>query len=510
MRTYLRNTLAILMLLISFTAKSQNLKKVVTYYDVYKTKVQESYTTLLTAPHLMHGAYEKFDAYGAIMTKGNFSNGKKSGVFTNYFSTEMTGIYGKAALGKVWTKTNYMNDTEDGLDQMYSVKNGEQVLIKQSTWSMGTKIKDEEWTEGGKQIKLVQLNGPCYELYENGNKKLEYTLKAGKYEGKYTSWYPDGTVEVSSIYKADKKNGKHTEYFRNGKPELEANYVDDKMTGLISLSFENGTKRKTIEYDPTTFELIDEKEYSRNGVLKFTRKTISGNQTKSTTYDSINGVKAFEEEELFDSRTNNYLRHGRVLQYHPNGQIAIDARFANGKLEGAFKQFDDSGEVISSGENKNGTSVGEWISYLDDEWNLVGSKKDATYYRKITYTPSNGPWPTIDYFITGEKQFEGTLAQVSPDVLAGSCKYFYQSGTVAQELDVDHAGTVRWQKIYTEDGKLDKEAKAANTTFGSGAEWIEYYPTGKLKAKGKTVDGAKVGTWIYYDEAGNSRQVIER
>ncbi|MBL7839384.1 MAG: hypothetical protein JNJ75_04525 [Cyclobacteriaceae bacterium] len=477
---------------------------------MYKTKVHESYTTLSAAPYLMHGAYEKFDAYGAIMTKGNFSNGKKNGLFTNYFSTEMTGIYGKAALGKVWTKTNYVNDKEDGLDQMFSVENGESVLIKQATWAMGTKIKDEEWTEGGKQIKLIQFNGPCYELYENGAKKLQYTLKDGKYEGKYTSWYPDGAIEVSSNYKADKKNGKHIEYFKNGKPELEATYVDDKMTGLVSLSFAEGTKRKTIEYDRTTFKLIEEKEYSQKGILKFTRKVISGNQAKSTTYDSISGIKAFEEEELFDPRNNNYLRHGRVIQYHPNGQIAIDAQFLNGKLDGTFKQFDNSGEVISSGENKNGSTAGEWISYLDDEWNLVASKKDATYYRKITYSPSNGPWPTIDYFITGEKQFEGMLAEVSPDVPAGKCTYYFKSGKVSQEMDVDNSGNVRWQKIYTEDGKLDKEAKAANTTFGPGAEWMEYYPNGKVKAKGKTVDGAKVGTWIYYDESGNSRQVIER
>ena len=75
---------------------------------------------------------------------------------------------------------------------------------------------------------------------------------------------------------------------------------------------------------------------------------------------------------------------------------------------------------------------------------------------------------------------------------------------------MDNSGDVRWQKIYTEDGKLDKEAKTANTTFGPGAEWIEYYMNGKVKAKGKTVDGTKVGTWTYYDEMGNSRQVIER
>lgn len=510
MNILLKRVLVMLILTISFNVEAQNLKKVTTYYDVYKTKIHEVYTTLPTAPYLMHGTYEKFDVYGALMTKGTYSNGKKQGTFTNYFATELTGIYGKSALGKIWSQTNYVNDKEDGLDKLYSAKDGQSVLIKQVTWKSGAKVKDEEWNESGKQTKLIQPDGPCFELYDNGNKKVEYILAGGKYEGKYTSWYADGMVEVSSNYKGDKKNGRHVEYFKSGKPETEATFVNDKMSGVVTISFEDGTKRKTIEYDPKTFNLVEEKEYSSKGVLKFDRKVVSGNQTKFITYDSITGSKAYEEEELFDQQSNKYLRNGRVLQYYSNGAIATDAQFMNGKLNGSYKQIDANGEVINAGENKEGNMVGEWITYYDEEWNVAETKKEAIYYRKINYSSPKGPWPTSDYFITGEKQFEGMLVQVSPDVPAGKCTYYFQNGKVSQELELDNMGNLKSQKIYNEDGKLDKEAKAANTAYGLGADWIEYYLNGKVKAKGKTAEGVKVGTWTYYDENGNSKQIIER
>lgn len=510
MKVKIANYLFTLLLICSFEALSQNLKKVVTYYDIYKTKVHESYTTLATPPYLMHGVYEKYDAYGALMTRGNYSEGKKNGKFTNYFSTEMTGIYGKAAFGKVWSESNYVNEKENGLDKLYSVEDGQQVLIKQITWVMGTKTKDEEWDEKGKQKKLIQPDGPCYEYYSNGNKKTEYTAKGGKFEGKYTSWYPSGQIEVSTTYSNDIKNGKHVEYFANGKPELEANYVKGNLSGLVTLYFDNGKTRKVINYDPSTLNLIEEKEYATNGLPKFERKVISGNQCKSITYDSIKGNKILEQEEIFDQSTSSYIRNGKVIKYHSNGKIYADGTFVNGNVNGPYKEYDDTGELIKSGEFDNGESVGEWLYYYDKDFNQVASKSEAVYFRKIDYSSPNGPWPVIDYFITGEKQFQGALAKVSPDVPSGKCIYYLRSGVISQELELDRSGNLKSQKIYLESGKLDKEATTANTMFGPGAEWIEYYPDGKIRAQGKTFDGQKVGLWTYFDENGNSRQVKER
>jgi len=490
---------------------SQGLKKVVTYYDpITRTKVNESYTTLTTAPYAMHGVYEKYDAYGALMTRGTYSNGKKNGTFTNYFSTEMTGIYGKGSLGKVWTVTTYVNDKENGVDKMFSFNNGQLVLIKQYTWNMGTKIKDEEWNEAGKQTKLIQTNGPCFEFHTNGNKKLEYTSRNGKYEGSYTSWYPNGQVEASTTYINNQENGKHVEFFESRKTQLEATYVKGKLSGDVMLYFENGKTAKTLHYDPSSFNLTYEKEFALNALPKFERQVITGSQCKSINYDTINGGKISETDELYDAATGTYLKNGKAIKYFQNGKVLAEASFERGIIQGRYVEYDEDGEVIKSGDYVEGSPVGEWLYYYDEDWNQIKSKKHATYFRKVNYNSNLGPWPTTDYFISGEKQFEGMLAKINPDQPVGKCTYYYDNGATQQTLDVANDGSVKSLKMYSQDGKLDKEGVGENTAYGAGINWIEYYPDGKVKAKGKTVGDEKIGTWTYYDESGNARQTLER
>jgi len=501
----------IVLLVSSHSVLSQGLKKVVTYYDpITRTKVNESYTTLTTSPYPMHGTYEKYDAYGALMTRGTYSNGKKNGTFTNYFSTEMTGIYGRGSLGKVWTVTTYVNDKENGLDKMFSFSNEQSVLIKQYTWNMGTKIKDEEWNENGKQTKLIQMNGPCFEFHTNGNKKLEYTSKNGKYEGSYTSWYPNGQMEVSTTYLNDQENGKHVEFFESGKTQLEALYVKGKLSGDVTLYFDNGKIAKMLHYDPSSFNLTYEKEFALNTLPKFERQVITGDQCKSITYDTISGGKISETDEAYDAATGSYLKNGKAIKYFSDGKVLAEAAFERGIIQGHYVEYDEDGEVIKSGNYAEGYPAGEWLYYYDDEWNQIKSKRHATYFRKINYDSNQGPWPTTDYFASGAKQFEGMLAKINPDQPVGKCKYYFDNGTLQQELEVANDGSIKSLKIYSTDGKLNKEGMGVNTSYGPGVDWIEYYPDGKIKAKGKTVGEEKIGAWTYYDATGNIRQVLER
>ena len=137
------------------------------------------------------------------------------------------------------------------------------------------------------------------------------------------------------------------------------------------------------------------------------------------------------------------------------------------------------------------------------------SKKDAAY-RKITFNPPDGPWQTADYFITGQKQFVGKLAQLSPDVPTGRCTYFHSNGKVSAEVELSPESEVLSEKIYAEDGTLISEGRACKTQYGPGVEVIEYYQNGKIKSKGKRFEKTKVGVWTYYDTNGKATQVQER
>jgi antitoxin component YwqK of YwqJK toxin-antitoxin module len=149
-----------------------------------------------------------------------------------------------------------------------------------------------------------------------------------------------------------------------------------------------------------------------------------------------------------------------VINYRSNGKIFADGIFSNGQPYGSYKEYDDSGEHIRSGEYENGEETGDWIIDYDEEWNKVTNKNEASFMRKINFTSAKGPWITTDFFITGEKQFEGMLAKVSPDVPAGKCIYYNKSGTITQEVNLDNTGNFKSQKMYLENGRLDKEALA--------------------------------------------------
>lgn len=499
-KSYLQIAIALSIILFfqAIIVQGQTLKKVTTYYDVFSTKVHETYTTSSTPPYLIHGIYEKYDVYGALMTRGNYSQGKKNGKFTNYFSTEMTGIYGKSAFGKIWSETTYVNDKEDGMDKLYSVKNGQSVLIKQLTWVKGEKIKDEEWTEDGKQIKLIQMNGPCFEKFESGQKKAEYTLKAGKYEGKYLSWYPDGTPEVSSNYRDDKRNGKHTEYFKNGQIEFEATYLDNKMSGLVMLYFEDGSTRKKINYDPTTFSLLEEKIYSRAKILSFDRTALTGTHFKTIVYDSISGTKQEEKEEVFDTQTQSVVKDGKSTEYYSDGKIKIEATYVMGKLNGSYKKFDLNGALIESGELSNALPIGEWLFHYDEKWNKAKSKQEASYFRKIDYNTGRSPWKVTDFYISGEKQFDGLLLSDSPeDILTGKCIFYYKSGKIEKEENHDAQGNIHGTvTTYYPNGKVMQEMIYSQNEING--LYKHYDQAGEIIATGEYKNDDKIGNWTVY------------
>lgn len=53
------------------------------------------------------------------------------------------------------------------------------------------------------------------------------------------------------------------------------------------------------------------------------------------------------------------------------------------------------------------------------------------------------------------------------------------------------------------------KANAKKGTQLAHGAYVEYHPNGKLATKGQFADGLKVGTWTFYDEAGNVRSTAE-
>lgn len=100
------------------------------------------------------------------------------------------------------------------------------------------------------------MNGRQVKYYENGQKKLEYTLVDDKKHGLYQRWYESGQKEKECSYVNGKKVGICQEWHPSGDLYLQCSYMDGQLEGLYEMweyfySEEEGkyilTKTESIE-----------------------------------------------------------------------------------------------------------------------------------------------------------------------------------------------------------------------------------------------------------------------
>ena len=68
-------------------------------------------------------------------------------------------------------------------------------------------------------------SGEVFELFNNGNKKLEGSYKNGEKNGKWTVWYENGQKGSEITYKNGKLDELWTQWNENGQKETERNDI---------------------------------------------------------------------------------------------------------------------------------------------------------------------------------------------------------------------------------------------------------------------------------------------
>ena len=69
------------------------------------------------------------------------------------------------------------------------------------------------------------------------------------------------------------------------------------------------------------------------------------------------------------------IREGVSTSYHPNGKVAIEAPYKNGKLDGVFKSYYENGHLWQTIGYKDGVEEGASTDYYED-----GRKKKREIY----------------------------------------------------------------------------------------------------------------------------------
>lgn len=142
---------------------------------------------------VLHGQVLYYGQYAQTpMSETNFSNGKKSGLFRQYYDN-----------AKIQEDTYYQNDLKNGSSRWYN---------------------------------------------KTGRMIAEYNYLNGNFEGEQKTFYDNDTLQNLSTYKNNQLFGDYKEYYRNGNLKISGKYVDGLKEGAWIEYDELGKPSKTVKY----------------------------------------------------------------------------------------------------------------------------------------------------------------------------------------------------------------------------------------------------------------------
>jgi len=196
------------------------------------------------------------------------------------------------------------------------------------------------------------FTGKVFDLWDNGNKKLEGSYKDGLMNREWIWYYDDGKKFVEGYY-----------IYGTGE-----NYIIDENV-LIPLDGADG--RWTYWYP--------DGQKRSEGIF------INGEEDGLWTYWSENGQKE-EEGTLRDGK-----KDGIWTWWYENGQEQLEGTFKDGKGEGIWTYWYENGQKKQEGTLKDGKKDGIWTWWYENgQKKQEGAFKDGKFVGKWTYYNEDG------------------------------------------------------------------------------------------------------------------------
>lgn len=306
-------------------------------------------------------------------------------------------------------------------------------------------------------------------------------------------YYFNGKIKIKVPFLLGKKHGYAFEFDTNGLEQTWWKY-DLGRAEKLTINRKDQLGRKTGKWMKFDREiLIDECTYSRglkNGVERiYNRK---GNLLEVNKYSNGKLLKDVKELQKIDLKR----------ELGSNGLVAKSGGYnEKGKPHGVHREYDEKGGVKSSkiynngvitGEGivqKNGKKDGKWILYYDSGKILgVGEFKNG---KKIGY------WKF--YFENGLVESEGNYTQNGKQ--DGIWKEYFSHGGLSEEVNY-YEGLYDGKFTAYDDSGLVVVEGNFKEDYEEG-EWI--YVNGNITMKGSYIEGLKNGEWrTYY----NDKQIV--
>jgi len=92
------------------------------------------------------------------------------------------------------------------------------------------------------------FSGSVFDLYDNGQKKLNGRYRNGIKNGKWKWWNEDGGLDSTGSYKKGLMHGKWTSWYKNGIKSTEQTWKNGVEEGLFTRWYENGLQASEKTY----------------------------------------------------------------------------------------------------------------------------------------------------------------------------------------------------------------------------------------------------------------------
>ncbi|MCL2132097.1 MAG: hypothetical protein FWH36_06570 [Lentimicrobiaceae bacterium] len=361
------------------------------------------------------------------------------------------------------------------------------------------------------------LDGTWYFYDNKGDLKSEISYKESRRDGE-TKIYTENEIQVYHYQEDTIISCKWYSYsdslvrlipYENGK-ENGMCMIYDTLGQLIgTIEYQNGyaVKRENINrMDANGYKQGVWKYFAANGLLYMEGVYLNGKKNGFFKYYNEEGdferIEKWENDILIEDAVET-KQLDRKLEYHPNGKIKIEAYFYKGVPDGIRREYTDDGKVNNSYLFSNGILKGEGI--VDDD----GKKQ--------------GDWK--EFYESGALRAAGKYLNSKP---IGKWRYYFEEQTIEIEGSYTRKGEKdgEWLWYYPNgnllsketysDGLLDGEsfnltAEGDTLEYGKFTAGLEderwYYINDSVKTEGNYSEGRKEGVWKVYYASGKLKSL---
>lgn len=428
---------------------------------------------------------------GVVSSEGRMLNGKPEGYWKTYYPDGKLKSEGNRVnhqLDSIWTFY-----AEDGvISQSIAYANGKKNGAKKTYFEDGVLQREEvfrndipvdttkKFYPSGKLAEIIPLD-TLAKGKEQGT-GYEYAEEDGRVTAviEYRNGYVAGRERINRKDKFNQKQGLWRYFYPTMVTKEEGRFKNDKKDGYWKTYDEEGNLLETLKYengilipDPEELAKLDiKREYHPNAQVKsvgsYNKGLKEGVHREFSMDGKVTAAKIYSK--------------GKVT-----GEGIVDAE---GRRQGPWKEFYETGELKSEGNYKNGLREGEWVFYYRDG----KEEQRGSYYKgqpdgdwKWTY--NNGQTWREESFIEG---FEEGLAIEYNDTGKVVAKGNYMSGEREGEWVIDLG---------------DHKEEGSYVAGQKQGMWKAYFPSGQLKYEGKYEQGRESGKHTSYYENGQIREV---